>query len=305
MFSTKDNSRMAYVIVVGNEKGGSGKTTTSMHITIALLNAGYKVATIDLDGRQRSFTRYLENRRNWSNRNGLGLLLPHHSAIDFSAKELRTDSEAADFSQFMDIVSQVEREYDFVVIDTPGHDGYLMQLSHSVADTLITPINDSYLDFDVLGHIDPGTAEVVELSHYATTVREARHRRRKADNGILDWVVVRNRVGSINSRNAESVMKSLSSLSMKLGCRVANGIAERVVFRELFPVGLTVLDDLNIYTVGQSATNSHLMARQEVRSLISALRLPIDELGKRRAQARKVWAENSAKPIDTMGLLAD
>ena len=293
------------MIVVGNEKGGSGKTTTSMHITIALLNAGYKVATIDLDGRQRSFTRYLENRKKWSERNGLGLLLPYHNAISFAENELRSDSEAADFSQFMNIIAQVEREYDFVVIDTPGHDGYLMQLSHSVADTLITPINDSYLDFDVLGHIDPGTAEVVELSHYAKTVREARHRRRKADNGILDWVVVRNRVGSINSRNAESVMRSLNSLSMKLGCRVANGIAERVVFRELFPVGLTVLDDLNIYTMGQSATNSHLMARQEVRSLIAALRLPIDELGKRRALTRKAWAENSAKPIDTMGLLAD
>lgn len=145
----------------------------------------------------------------------------------------------------------------------------------------------------------------MKFSHYSATVREARRKRRIADNGFLDWVIVRNRISSIHSRNSDAMIKSLNSLSMKLGCRTADGISERVVFRELFPIGLTVLDDLETATFGGKLTNSHLAAQQELRSLIATLRLPIDELGRKRAEARQRWLENSDKPIDTMGLLAD
>ena len=70
--------KQAYVVVCGNEKGGSGKTTTSMHLAVALLNAGYKVATVDLDSRQLSFTRYIENRILWARRQGLNIRHPDH-----------------------------------------------------------------------------------------------------------------------------------------------------------------------------------------------------------------------------------
>ena len=301
---SKDNGKQAYVVVCGNEKGGSGKTTTIMHLAIALMNAGHKIATIDLDSRQLSFTRYLENRKLWARKNGLDLSFPNHFSVQHFTSDLVSERESRELSRFTDIISQVERTHDFILVDTPGHDGYLMRLAHSMADTLVTPMNDSYVDFDVLGQIDPQTGEVVEISHYAMTVREARRQRRRADNGLLDWVVVRNRLTQLHSRNKEAMLHSLKNLSMRLGCRLAEGISERVVFREMFPIGLTALDDLDSETLGSGLSMSHLSARQEVRSLITSLKLPIDATGRKRADARKTWLENAHKPIQDAGILS-
>lgn len=302
---TRKNSNQAYVIVCGNEKGGSGKTTTAMHLAVALINAGYKVATIDLDSRQQSFTRYMDNRLSWARRRSLSLSLPDHYLIMPDGSNMVSERNTIELDKFADVVSEVEQTHDFIVVDTPGYDGYLMRLSHSMADTLVTPMNDSYLDFDVLGNIDPESGTIVRLSHYAQTVREARRQRHRADNGLLDWVVVRNRLTQLHSKNKERMLGSLKELSMKLGCRLAEGISERVIFRELFPMGLTALDDLDLEEFGNYSNGSYLKARREVRSLITSLRLPIDELGKKRAQARKGWLESSTRPLDTAGILAE
>ena len=161
------------------------------------------------------------------------------------------DNENSELRRFSEIVQSVENIYDFIVIDTPGHDSYLMRLAHSMADTLVTPLNDSYIDFDVLGHIDPLSGEVLEISHYATMARDARRHRRSVDNGLMDWVVVRNRLSHLGSRNKVNMLESLKNLSMHLGCRLADGISERVIFRELFPIGMTALDELNEETSRQ------------------------------------------------------
>ena len=295
----------AHVIVCGNEKGGSGKTTTIVHLSVAIMNAGYRVATIDLDSRQKSFTRYLNNRVEWSNRHKLKLPLPDHFVVKSSNADYIIDRERDEVRQFTDVIAEVEATHDFILIDTPGHDGNLMRLAHSMADTLVTPLNDSFIDFDVLGHVSPDTGEILELSHYAQTVREARRYRNRADNGLLDWVVVRNRLTQLHSRNKAAMLNSLKELSMELGCRLAEGISERMIFRELFPTGLTALDDLEAANLGRKPSSSFMPARQEVRALISSLRLPIDELGKKRADARRLWLEKSYKPIDTAGILAE
>ncbi len=302
MFNVTNNQKQAHVIVCGNEKGGTGKTTTIMHITIALLNAGYKVATLDLDTRQQSFSRYIDNRSIFATRFGFDLSLPNHFVIQRDHSDYVSDQENNELKNFLGVVTQIQAEHDFVLIDTPGHDGYLMRLAHSMADTLITPLNDSYVDFDVLGQIDPDTGNVDALSHYARTVREARRQRRIADGGLLDWIVVRNRLTQINSRNKAAMYNSLNSLSMQLGCRLAEGISERVVFRELFPKGLTALDDLDKLLPDTRSKSSHLSARQEVRSLIASLKLPIDELSKKRQQARDAFLEKQTKPVDTIGM---
>jgi chromosome partitioning protein len=295
----------AYVIVCGNEKGGSGKTTTIVHLSVALMNAGYRVATIDLDSRQKSFTRYLNNRRDWSKRRHLKLPLPDHFVINQSDADYIYDREQAEIAEFSEVIAQVEKSHDFILIDTPGHDGHLMRLAHSMADTLVTPLNDSFIDFDVLGHVSPDTGEILRLSHYAQTVREARRYRNRADNGLLDWVVVRNRLTQLHSRNKEAMLRSLKQLSMELGCRLAEGISERMIFRELFPMGLTALDELDEGSLGRKPSLAVLPARQEVRALIASLRLPIDELGMQRARARRQWLEKAFKPIDTAGILAE
>src|SRR3954452_4966870 len=153
--TSQGQSGSAHVVVLGNEKGGSGKSTTALHIAIALLKAGQRVATIDLDCRQQSFTRYIGNRRSWARRTGLALELPEHRCISPGETMQIADNEASEFQQFMDAVSAVESTFDFIVVDTPGSDSYLMRLAHSMADPLLTPINDSFLDFDVLGAVDP------------------------------------------------------------------------------------------------------------------------------------------------------
>src|ERR1700734_3960169 len=179
----------AHVIVLGNEKGGSGKSTTAMHVAVALLQAGQRVATIDLDSRQKSFTHYVENRRDWAARTGIQLAVPVHFCVARGFGLRLDEIEGQEFAAFAEAVSAVEQTHDFVVIDTPGSDSYLMRLAHSMADTLITPLNDSFIDFDVVGTIDQSTFEVAGGSHYAEMVREAGRQRRLGDGGLTAWIV--------------------------------------------------------------------------------------------------------------------
>jgi chromosome partitioning protein len=296
-------SGAAHVVVLGNEKGGSGKSTTAVHVAVALLKAGQRVATIDLDCRQQSFTRYIGNRRAWARRTGLDLELPVHRCIRSGDTMQVADNEMSEFQQFMEAVSAVERTFDFIVIDTPGSDSYLMRLAHSMADTLVTPINDSFLDFDVLGSLDPVTLAVTGESHYAVMVREARRKRRQLDGTSTDWIVVRNRLSMPGSRNRQLLAGSLKDLSFRMGFRAIDGFAERVVYREFFPRGLTALDDLDEATLGTRPSLGHLTAREEVASLLRQLKLPLDERGRRRAANRAEWFAQVDKPLETHDIL--
>lgn len=287
----------AHVIVCGNEKGGSGKSTTAMHVAVALLRAGHTVATVDLDGRQLSLTRYIENRRRWARARRIALPMPRHFHVPPATRETVAEAEGDEFRQLTEGLAEIEDSHDFVVIDTPGSDTFLSRLAHRIADTLITPMNDSFIDFDVLAKIDPISNEIIEHSQYASSVRDARRQRRQADNVIVDWIVVRNRMSPITSRNERRMDQCLRNLSMQLGFRVADGISERVVFREFFPIGLTAVDDFEEHVLGGKASLSHLAARQEIRQLLSALKLPTDEVGRNRAKARKKYAEAISRPL--------
>src|SRR3974390_2950093 len=99
----------AHVIVLGNEKGGSGKSTTAMHVAVALLQAGQRVATIDLDSRQKSFTHYIDNRREWAMRTGIKLEVPVHYCIARGYGIRLDEVEAQEFAAFAQAVSAVEQ----------------------------------------------------------------------------------------------------------------------------------------------------------------------------------------------------
>jgi chromosome partitioning protein len=290
--------------VLGNEKGGSGKSTVAMHIAVALLKAGQRVATIDLDSRQKSFTHYIDNRRAWASHAKLGLELPQHYCISRSEGTQVADNEAAEFNEFAAAIDAVEHNYDFIVIDTPGHDSYLMRLAHSMADTLITPLNDSFVDFDVLGTVDPVTFAVTGTSHFSDMVREARRHRRVVDHATIDWIVVRNRLSMLGSRNKRLVGEGLQELSLRLGFRAVDGFAERVIFRELYPRGLTAIDNLDEDTLGTRPSMSHVTARQEVEALLRSLKLPLDERGMRRAAAKQEWFAAQANPLELHDIIA-
>ena len=285
----QESPQSAHVVVLGNEKGGSGKSTTALHIAVALLKAGQRVATLDLDSRQQSFTHYIENRRAWAERARVELEMPTHYCVARAEHNSLEANEAQEFASFSKAISAIEHTHDVVVIDTPGSDTYMMRLAHSMADTLVTPLNDSFLDFDVLATLDPANFTVTGESHYAEMVREARRQRRLVDGRLTDWIVVRNRLAALGSRNKKLVGDGIAELSKRMGFRSVDGFAERVVYREFFPRGLTALDDLDEATLGTKPNMSHLTAREEVIELLNTLRLPMSENGKRRAAARAEW----------------
>ncbi|SEH64591.1 division plane positioning ATPase MipZ [Paracoccus alkenifer] len=253
---------MAHIIVVGNEKGGSGKSTTSMHIATALARMGYRVGALDLDVRQRSFGRYLENRIAFIAREGVALPTP-------TLAELPRDVE--DMDPLSAAVGALDPDHDFIVIDCPGSHTKLSQMAHTLADTLVTPMNDSFIDFDLLARMSP-EGEVLGPSIYAEMVWSARQLRGQAGAGPIDWVVLRNRLGTTEMHNKRRVGEALTRLSRRIGFRVAAGFAERVIYRELFPRGLTLLDLRDIGT--QQLSMSNIAARQELRDLLTELRLP-------------------------------
>ena len=298
-------SASAHVIVVGNEKGGTGKSTIAMHLAVAMMNSGQRVATIDLDSRQKSLTHYVENRRAWAKRCGGELKVPEHFCIARGSTRKLDDNEAIEFSGLVEAVAASEHAQDFVVIDTAGTDNHLTRLAHALADTLITPLNDSYVDFDVLGQVDPVTFTVTGESHYARMVREARLQRRMVDQARLDWVVMRNRLSLAGSRNRERITTALGELANRIGFRTAEGLAERVLYREFFPRGLTAVDSLDEQTLGAQPSLAHVAARQEVMDLMTALKLPLDERGQQRVAAHAEWIAARDRPLELSDMIGD
>lgn len=266
-------TQRAHVIVLGNEKGGSGKSTAAVHIIVALMRLGKTVGSIDLDSRQRSLTRYLENREQWAAKKTLLLERPDHRVLIMDDHPDRPSAERTTEAMFVETLDDLRAKSDFVVIDCPGADTHLARLGHRAADTLLTPMNDSFVDFDLLGKIDPDTMAVLKPSFYADLVFDARKRRAIKDRSSIDWLVMRNRMQSVDARNKKRVLSGLEALAPRVGFRLAAGLSERVIFRELFPYGLTLLD-LADGSTDIAVTMSHVAARQELRDLLVALQLP-------------------------------
>ena len=292
----------AHVIVLGNEKGGSGKSTVAIHIAVGLLKAGQRVATVDLDARQRSLTRFMNNRSAWAARTGLDLELSHHFCIELGQTTRISENETCESQRLIDAIGILDRNVDFIVIDTPGTDSYLNRLAHSIADTLVTPINDSLFDFDVLGVLDPSTYALTRVAHYAVMVRKARRMRRQLDGSTTDWIVVRNRRSMLATRNTQVLTDRLRELSLELGFRPVDGFVERSIYRESFLQGLTALDaeQAEVRTRTNPVQNA---ARSEVGNLLGYLKLPLDEQLRRRAADRAEWFRESGKPLEVDQLL--
>ena len=263
---------MAHIIVVGNEKGGSGKSTTSMHVAVALVRMGHRVGALDLDLRQKSFARYIENRVAYVERQGLTIASPDYHDLPVAEGAALQPGENSFDHRLSAAVAELEGTSDFIIIDCPGSHTRLSQVAHSLADTLITPLNDSFIDFDLLARVDPETGKVKGPSIYSEMVWNARQLRAQAGLRPIDWIVLRNRLGPQQMHNKKKVGAALEDLSRRIGFRVAPGFSERVIFRELFPRGLTVLD---LKDTGVDQLNlSNIAARQELRDLMKEIRLP-------------------------------
>ncbi len=261
-----------YVVVLGNEKGGTGKSTAAMHVITSLLRQGYKVGSIDVDARQGTLSRYVENRRLRSEaKPEEHLPLPDHYPVFRSEKPIVEEAQAEDEINLKAAMEKLV-DSDYIVIDTPGSDMYLSRLAHSYADTLITPLNDSFIDLDMLARLNPETLEIIRPSTYSEMVWEQKKQRAiRGDRRAIDWIVLRNRLTAVNSRNKEEMRKALESLSKRIGFRLVSGFGERVIFRELFLNGITLLD-LRESRVAMSL--SHIAARQELNQLLELIQIP-------------------------------
>jgi len=248
-----------HVIVFANEKGGTGKSTTAVHVAIALAAKGARVAALDLDHRQRTLGRYLDNRAATIARTGRALPMPRHATHDGETPE-----------RFEQLYAELSDGADYLVIDTPGRDDPFARAAASRADTLVTPMNDSFVDFDLIGQVDPDTFKVTRPSFYSELIWDARKARAKADGSTIDWVVLRNRLQHIEARNMRRVSAALDQLAKRVGFRIIPGLGERVIYRELFPAGLTMIDSKDF---GEMAL-SHVAARQELREMMNCLALP-------------------------------
>ncbi len=269
------NGAGAHVIVLGNEKGGSGKSTTAFHLAIFLLYKGYKVATIDVDSRQRTLTKYVNNRLNWCQKMNLDIVQPEHYHLPIARSDSIRENDKEEFELFRNCVVKTEQRVDFLIIDTPGFDTHLTRLSHSLADTLITPLNDSLIDLDVMVKLDPKTGDPVELGHYSRLVQRARKERMVIDGRTIDWVLVRNRLSMLSSKNSRLINSGLEKLAIRIGARIANGISDRVIFRSLFPIGMTVFDNVDSDFLGPISAKSQQNVQNEYALLVEALKLPI------------------------------
>lgn len=261
------------VIVVGNEKGGAGKSTLAIHIVCGLLHAGRRVAIIDLDLRQRSMAKFFANRAAWMAGNDQVLPMPVEPDMG-DGKALAKADEQEQLARFQSAMAQARAEADVILIDTPGGDTLLSRTAHGLADQIVTPMNDSFVDFDLLGQIDPVTLDLLKPSIYSESVWEARKHRAITEgrNAAIDWIVVVNRMAVAAARNRQRLEERMEKLARRVGFRIGPGLRDRVIYRELFPFGLTVADLSNdVRPVAVSL--AHVAARQEMRNLMLALGL--------------------------------
>jgi chromosome partitioning protein len=264
------------IVVFGNEKGGSGKSTAAAQVAIGLLRQGHSVAVLDLDMRQATLSRHMANRAERGD-----LPMPAQATISTSSIDSRAEAAEAERQSFEAAIAELAGN-EFIIVDTPGSDSRLSRMAHARADSLVTPINDSFVDFDLLARVEPTSHKILGPSVYAELVWDRRKDRALAGGGPIDWIVMRNRLGYGDTRNKREVGMAIEELGKRIGFRIAPGFSERAIFRELFLSGLTLFD-LGGAVHGPPLAVSHIAGRQEARLLIDMI---VDGPPRKGAQGR-------------------
>ncbi|PTD24802.1 hypothetical protein CV103_07085 [Sphingomonas fennica] len=246
----------ARVIVLANEKGGVGKSTIAFHLCVALADAGVSVAAVDLDRRQQTLSRALLNREATARRLGVGLPLPKQQVLQVQSGSMLCQE-----------INRVAWNADVVVVDAAGYDSPIARRAIAIADTVVTPVNSSFIDLDLLGRFHPVSLDVVETGCFATALNEIRDARSR--NGLpgIDWVVVQNRTRKGASQNQERIETALEKLALQAGFRLGSGLAERMAYRELLHLGLTHLDIRRI----PDFARARVEANREILALVADL----------------------------------
>lgn len=264
----------AHIIVFANEKGGVGKSTLAFHAAVALANAGASVLAIDCDTRQRSLHTALENRRATMTCLGIALPCPRAAVVERQGAAVLTQE-----------MGRLGTGCRFVVIDAPGHDSPTARAAIALADTLVTPVNPSFVDLAHLGRFNPATMAVTTPGPFGALVGGLQRERVRQGHGAADWLLLKNRVRGSEVRQQELIDQALALLAKGLGARVGSGFAERVGYRELFMFGLTHPDIARIPQLGAVKVRE----TQEVDRMLAELRLPPMGVAAPRAETTRAW----------------
>jgi chromosome partitioning protein len=163
---------------------------------------------------------------------------------------------------------------DFIIIDVGGHDSAIARKAIFMADTIITPVNDSFIDLDMLGRIDPRTGELKTLGNFARLVEHLKEPGLALRAKPLDWVVMQNRSRNFATKNERKILDALEKTAPVAGFRIVPGLRERVTYRELFPLGLTLFDLPALRDEGHDLGKMQPTARAEIWAMLRALNLP-------------------------------
>lgn len=260
---TQYNSSSTHIIVIGNEKGGTGKSTIAMHLAVKLMMERYKIAVIDLDGRQGSLSKYVENRRNFCETHKIVLPIP--LLYRFEPVEDYTQIPS-DLQNLDDTIKELSSKVDAIIIDTPGHKNYLFEAAHQYADTLITPITDSLIDLNSIAEIDVSNGQLKNSGSYAEFIWNIKKQLASHGKPYLNWIITGNKTSATRSRNKNFIFEVLNKLGKLYGFRFCEGFKDRVIYRELFLDGITVLD-MQQEALKRKMSISHLAAKLEIKNL--------------------------------------
>lgn len=279
---------MSIIIVFGNEKGGSGKTTTIMNIMVALLKKGFTVASVDIDSYQHSLSSYIQKRQHLID-SGLNILTSRHfRLIDGLGKKYLNPKEIDNktYSQLIipfdseigfieekiaHTIDTLSKDYQFILFDTPGSHTEISKTVHSFADIVATPINDSFLDFELLGKINPNDSNAITPGPYSAMLFDQRAKKAERSQKKIDWVVITHRLFEIDTRNQKNIDLAVHRLSKRLSFRMADGFGRREIYRASFDQGVTVLDDNVPLIKSQRGRPSIMAAITEVYMLMKDL----------------------------------
>ena len=192
-----------------------------------------------------------------------------------NSDKIKIALEAYDGKEGIEVIESKQNEYDIIIIDTPGTFSHLSNAGHKNADILLTPVNDSLVDIDVLANIDPNTKEIISESQYTENIRNIQKKRAELGKDELFWIVLRNRISHIDAKNKREVDSILKQLQDKIGFTYTSGIGERVVYREMFLKGLTILDLLKIGDTEISI--SHIAAKNELLTVLNTINIPLKQ----------------------------
>ncbi len=261
-----------HVITFANEKGGVGKSTLAFHCAVALAHAGHDVLAIDLDRRQHSLDTAFTNRDATARSLQVDLPRPRHLVLDKPCG-----------AQLNQEITRIGAKASIIILDVAGHDSRIARYAMAMADTLITPMNSSGVDLDLLGKFDPVNHRLKQPGAFAQLVCGLQHERRERGMKELDWVVMKNRVRTTERRQQERIDDALAQLATSIGFRMGEGFRERVAYRELFAFGLTHLDLRYIPGLARLQASTG----DEIHRLVEDLNLPATDGAPQRQPAVK------------------